>query len=1144
MKKISILPLVMTLLTAHMAFAADEIHWSFTGQNSVTFDWRGTTTENTIGYGLTSGVYTRVTAKTPDPTPVSSSGSFWEANLTGLTANTRYYYSIANGTERSFRTPPAPGSSNFNVYASGNIGSSSAYFNTGTVQDIIANDLPSFVVGLGDLTLGSLNGKATIDQHFNDVMVWSKDAAYMPVWGDLEWSSSSGTDSFKNYKGRFNVPNSQTSPGSPLAGGEDWYWFDYGNTRFITLPEPWSGAWTAWNTTAGELMAQAQTDQNIKFIATFGHQPAYSSGHYTGSTTLQGILNTLGDTYSKYVLNINAHSNNYERSLPQHGVTHITAGTGGANLTQDGTCLWLTCAKPAWSAFRAMHLGALKLRFTNSSIEGSFICGPTGGGKNDVNCTQGSVMDTFTIASTTVTVAPSASNSVTLPTVSTAAVVTAAATTTTNLIVNPGFESGATIWSASSGIIQSSKNQPAHGGLWVAWLNGHGYTSADSLYQTVTIPATVTSATLSFWLHIDTAETTASVAYDKLSAQVQNSSGTVLKTLATYSNVNKSSGYVQKSFDLTAYKGQTIRIAFNGTEDYSLQTSFVLDDFMLGTTTPTTITDTGVPTIPASLSAIVISSSQINLSWASSTDDVQVKGYNIFRNGLQIATVTSGTAYNNTGLSPSTAYSYAVSAYDTLPNSSAQSTISSATTQAVAPPPPSLVPGAAFPGAQGGGAASKGGRGGAVIEVTNLNDSGTGSLRACVEGTGARTCVFRVSGTIHTAGFYITHPYLTIAGQTAPGGGIMIDGTGAKEAMFQINANNIVIRYLRIAKGYTAGILPQHGSNFNVGGVNAHDVIIDHCSVSWNQDDGIGLWAMGTTGVPGNNVTLSYNMVSEGLYPHSTAVITGAGNPAMAAAMTDLDMHHNLIMNDTHRGPILGNGSTRLVNNINYNMRAHAVQLYGGIRVDVINNLYKRGPMSGTSYKEIEGLAHLTLASGDTSWDSSKGTPSAYVSGNIGWGQTNSTGNQWLMAAQVSSYNGPVTGAFPLAWQRSTALTNTAFPIVAEPVATLEANLLPVVGASRRLACDGTWISNRDSLDNRLINSYTTNTGITAPISLPSAVGGYPSIAAGTPCADTDHDGMPDVWETARGLNPNSAADQNAVSGNGYTNLDNFLSWM
>jgi len=133
--------------------------------------------KKTIGYGLTSGVYTQVTATAPNPVPVSSSGPFWEAKLTGLTANTRYYYKIGTLPERSFRTPPAPGSSDFNVYTQGNIGSTSTYFNNGVVQGIIADDLPSFVIGLGDLTLGSKNGKATVDQHFNDVMVWSQEAA-------------------------------------------------------------------------------------------------------------------------------------------------------------------------------------------------------------------------------------------------------------------------------------------------------------------------------------------------------------------------------------------------------------------------------------------------------------------------------------------------------------------------------------------------------------------------------------------------------------------------------------------------------------------------------------------------------------------------------------------------------------------------------------------------------------------------------------------------------------------------------------------------------------------------------------------------------------------------------------------------------
>ena len=226
MKKTGLLSFVITLSIVNIAFAADEIHWTITGQDSVTFDWRGTDLENSIGYGLSSGDYTQITAQTPNPVPRSSAGPFWEAKLTGLQENTRYYYSIGNGPERTFHTPPPRGSSDFTIYAQGNIGDTTHYFNMGVMQDLIANDKPAFVIGLGDLHLGSINGKAAVDQHFNDVMAWSKEAAYMPVWGDLDTQRS------RDYKGRFDVPNSQTSPGSRLAGGEDWYWFDYGNTRF------------------------------------------------------------------------------------------------------------------------------------------------------------------------------------------------------------------------------------------------------------------------------------------------------------------------------------------------------------------------------------------------------------------------------------------------------------------------------------------------------------------------------------------------------------------------------------------------------------------------------------------------------------------------------------------------------------------------------------------------------------------------------------------------------------------------------------------------------------------------------------------------------------------------------------------------
>jgi len=150
------------------------------------------------------------------------------------------------------------------------------------------------------------------------------------------------------------------------------------------------------------------------------------------------------------------------------------------------------------------------------------------------------------------------------------------------LLGNPGFETGtATPWVAATGVVTNSASEAAHGGTWKGWLDGYGTTHTDTLYQQVAIPSTITTATLTFWLHIDTAETSTTTAFDTLNVQVRNSSGTVLATLATYSNLNATTGYVQKTFDLSAYKGQTVQIYLVGVEDSTLQTSFVVDDFAL-----------------------------------------------------------------------------------------------------------------------------------------------------------------------------------------------------------------------------------------------------------------------------------------------------------------------------------------------------------------------------------------------------------------------------------------------------------------------------------------------------------------------------------------------------------------------------------
>lgn len=140
-------------------------------------------------------------------------------------------------------------------------------------------------------------------------------------------------------------------------------------------------------------------------------------------------------------------------------------------------------------------------------------------------------------------------------------------------LANPGFESGAASWSATSGVIgQNGPYEPAHSGTWDAWLDGYGRTHTDTLSQTVTIPAGCTSYVLSFYLHIDTAERTTTTAYDKLTVTLGST------TLATYSNLNKAAGYVLHSFNVAGFAGQTVTLTFTGTEDSSLQTSFVVDD--------------------------------------------------------------------------------------------------------------------------------------------------------------------------------------------------------------------------------------------------------------------------------------------------------------------------------------------------------------------------------------------------------------------------------------------------------------------------------------------------------------------------------------------------------------------------------------
>jgi hypothetical protein len=150
--------------------------------------------------------------------------------------------------------------------------------------------------------------------------------------------------------------------------------------------------------------------------------------------------------------------------------------------------------------------------------------------------------------------------------------------TPTQLLGNPGFETGTPAPWTETGVLNNTAAEPAHTGTWNAWLDGFGSTHTDTLAQTVTLPTACASYTLTFWLHIDTTETTTSTVFDTLQTQILNNAGTVLATLHTYSNLDAATGYTQRSFNLSAYAGQTITLKFTGAEDFTKQTSFVIDD--------------------------------------------------------------------------------------------------------------------------------------------------------------------------------------------------------------------------------------------------------------------------------------------------------------------------------------------------------------------------------------------------------------------------------------------------------------------------------------------------------------------------------------------------------------------------------------
>jgi len=504
----------------------------------------------------------------------------------------------------------------------------------------------------------------------------------------------------------------------------------------------------------------------------------------------------------------------------------------------------------------------------------------------------------------------------------------------------------------------------------------------------------------------------------------------------------------------------------------------------------------------------------------------------------------------------------------------------------------------AFPGAEGWGATSVGGRGGVVIEVTNLNDSGPGSFRNACSTQGARTIVFRTGGVIDLLSeVQITNPYIYIAGQSAPGDGIVL-----KNFALTIFTHDVTIRGMRIRAGNDfPNMSPDNRDCIDVE-LGSYNVIIDHCSFSWGSDENVSVWDSAVS-----NVTFQWCIISEGLYAnihpkgfHSMALLIGNG-----ASKTSI--HHNLFAHCAARTPLIKRQvDHEFVDNLVYDW-IYGCELFedgSQIKCDFTGNYYE--PFTYNSYPELP--LHLDFDS-TTTLGSELYMPDNYFSGGTAFitaTQLNSmgTGNAALFSStSLLSIPSTITFDFPfaardtvLAWagalhpQRDitdirvlTSVTDSTGGMLdcigTDPILLDSGNVLGATDstiiyteagkpyaystASRKIVItSGTGAgqvrygiddvpvvldSVNEILEGKINTWWTTKPDSTSSYKFfagcNNVLSSYPVYMPGLAPQDNDHDGMPDAWEITNGLNPNDASDHNGTTldSTGYTNLEVYL---
>ncbi len=426
----------------------------------------------------------------------------------------------------------------------------------------------------------------------------------------------------------------------------------------------------------------------------------------------------------------------------------------------------------------------------------------------------------------------------------------------------------------------------------------------------------------------------------------------------------------------------------------------------------------------------------------------------------------------------------------------------------------------AFPGAEGFGKYATGGRGGQVLKVTNLNDSGTGSLREAIEEDFPRIIIFEVSGTIYLKSrLRIKNGDVTVAGQTAPGQGITL-----AHYNFYVEAENVIIRHIRSRLSAAAN---QEDDAFNC--IGCTNVIVDHCSFSWSTDEVASLYH-------NKRLTLQNCIVAESF--HNSIHEKGSHGYGGIWGGDSVSFHHNLIMHNTSRNPRMHGARwysdweehVDFRNNVIYNWAGNSI--YGGepsevdgspVYINIVNNYYKYGPATGSS---IEDRIM------DPDADSQYGYGSYYIDGNYVYEYPETTADNWLGVDNVgSSVKEAIKSDSPFAYDITTIHTaEEAYAYVLENV--------------------GATIPYRDTIDRRMVyelengvalcgGAYGDNTGIVDNL---ADVGGYPTLFSSPTLKDSDNDGMPDTWENSMSLDPNDPSDVHTIpDGESYPAIELYI---